>query len=184
MNFMTIHMNDSLVMSLVQIKEFLQGSQIIKFESVSRKEKYAWVENTLNRFGYFRLRKKDKTTIKKYIQSMTGFSDAQLTRLIAKKKEIGKIFLSSTKRHTFSITYDVGDLDRLIETDNAHERLSGPATKRILIREYETFKNNEYENLSKISISHIYNLRAKRRYISKSLTYTKTQAPAFFFFEN
>jgi len=92
---MTIHMNDSQMISLAQIKEFLQGSQIIKFEGVSRQEKYTWVENILNRFGYFRLRKKDKNTIKKYIFSMTGFSDAQLTRLIAKKKEIGKIFLSS-----------------------------------------------------------------------------------------
>jgi transposase InsO family protein len=169
-------MNDSLVMSLAQIKEFLQGAQIIKFESTSKKEKYLWVENILNRFGYFRLRKKDKVVIKKYIRSMSGFSDAQLTRLIAKKKEIGKIFLSSTRRHAFSTVYDAGDLTRLIETDNVHERLSGPATKRILIREHETFKKKEYENLSKISISHIYNLRAKRQYISKSLTYTKTQA--------
>lgn len=173
---MTIHMNDSQIVSLAQIREFLQGSQIIKFESISRKEKYAWVENILNRFGYFRLRKKDKVVIKKYILSMSGFSDAQLTRLIFKKKEVGKIFLSSTKRHTFSTTYDADDLARLIETDNAHERLSGPATKRILVREHETFKKKEYENLSKISISHIYNLRAKRQYISKSLTYTKTQA--------
>ena len=173
---MTIHMNDSLVMSIVQIKEFLQGSQIIKFESTSRKEKYLWVENMLNRFGYFRLRKKDKVVIKKYIRSMSGFSDAQLTRLIAKKKEIGKIFLSSTRRHTFPVVYDDNDLARLIETDNAHERLSGSATKKILIREYGVFQKKDFENLSKISISHIYNLRAKRQYVSKSLTYTKTQA--------
>lgn len=173
---MAIHMNDSQMVSLAQIREFLQGSQIIKFESISRKEKYAWVENTLNRFGYFKLRKKDKAVIKKYILSMSGFSDAQLTRLIFKKKEVGKIFLSSIKRHAFSTTYDADDLARLIETDNAHERLSGPATKKILIREYETFKKKEYEKLSKISISHIYNLRAKRQYVSRSLTYTKTQA--------
>lgn len=173
---MTIHMNDSQIMSLAQIREFLQGSQIIKFEGISRKEKYAWVENTLNRFGYFRLRKKDKTTIKKYIGSMAGFSDSQLTRLIAKKKKSGKIFLSSTRRHTFSIVYTAKDIACLLETDNNHERLSGPATKKILVREYEIFKKKEYERLSKISISHIYNLRAKRQYLSGSLTYSKTQA--------
>lgn len=173
---MTIHMNDSQVMSLTQIREFLQGSHIIKFEGISRKEKYGWVENALNRFGYFRLRKKDKTTIKKYIGSMAGFSDAQLTRLIAKKKKVGKIFLNSTKRHTFPVVYTANDIARLIETDNNHERLSGPATKKILIREYEIFKKKEYERLSKISISHIYNLRARRQYVSDSLTYSKTQA--------
>ena len=74
---MTLNMNDSHAVSIAQIREFLQASQIIKFKGVSQKEKYSWVENILNRFGYFSLRKKDKTTVKKYIRQMTGFSDAQ-----------------------------------------------------------------------------------------------------------
>lgn len=134
---MTVTMNDSHMLSIAQIREFVRSSQIIKFQGVSRKEKYAWIENTLNRFGYFRLRKKDKSEIKKYIQSMSGFSDAQLTRLIVKKKEIGKILPASTRRHTFAAVYNADDIARLIETDNNHERLSGPATKKILVREKE-----------------------------------------------
>jgi len=173
---MTISMNDSQIISLVQIKEFLQGAQIIKFEGISRKEKYDWVENTLNRFGYFKLRKKDKNTIKEYMEQMAGFSDSQLTRLIAKKRKTGKVFLTSTRRHTFPTIYGAADIARLAETDNNHARLSGPATKRILVREYEVFEKKDYERLSKISVSHIYNLREKRQYISKSLTYSKTQA--------
>jgi len=173
---MTLNMNDSHVVSIAQIKEFLQASQIIEFKGISQKEKYFWVENILNRFGYFSLRKKDKTTVKKYIRQMTGFSDAQLGRLIAKKKKTGKILPSSKKRHTFPTIYDTGDIARLLETDNNHERLSGPATKRILIREYELFQREEYKRLSGISIAHIYNLRSKRQYASGSLTYTKTQA--------
>lgn len=171
---MTINMNDSHVVSIAQIREFLQASAIIKFEGVSRKEKYAWVENTLNRFGYFSLRKKDKSSIKKYIGQMTGFSDAQLGRLIARKKKVGKILPSSTKRHTFPTAYDTSDVARLLLTDNNHSRLSGPATKRILIREYEKFGKKEYERLSKISIAHIYNLRGKRQYTSGTLTYNPT----------
>lgn len=107
---------------------------------------------------------------------MTGFSDAQLGRLIAKKKKTGKILPSSKKRHTFPTIYDTGDIARLLETDNNHERLSGPATKKILTREYQEFDKREYERLSGISIAHIYNLRGKRQYVSGSLTYTKTQA--------
>jgi hypothetical protein len=171
---MTINMNDSHVISIAQIREFLQASSIIKFEGVSRKEKYVWVENTLNRFGYFSLRKRDKSSIKKYMSQMTGFSDAQLGRLIAKKKKTGKVFWSSTGRHSFPTMYDTSDIERLLETDNNHERLSGPATKRIFVREYELFGNRSYELLSKISVSHIYNLRRKRQYISKSLTYNPT----------
>lgn len=171
---MTINMNDSLLVSISQIRSFLQASAIIKFEGVSQKEKYAWIENTLNRFGYFSLRKKDKSSVKKYIGRMTGFSDAQLGRLIAKKKKIGKILASSTKRHTFPTTYDTSDVARLLLTDNNHSRLSGPATKRILVREYEKFGKKEYERLSHISISHIYNLRGKKQYSSGSLTYNPT----------
>ena len=173
---MTINMNDSYVVSIAQIREFLQASQIIKFEGVSQKEKYAWIKNTLNRFKYFPLRKKDKSSVKKYIRQMTGFSDSQLGRLIAKKKKTGKILPSSKKRHTFPTTYDTNDVARLLETDNNHERLSGPATKKILVREYELFERKEYARLSKISVSHIYNLRGKRQYVSGSLTYTKTRA--------
>lgn len=132
---MTIIMNDSHVVSIAQIREFLQASQIIKFESVSKKEKYVWVENTLNRFGYFKLRKKDKGIVKKYIMRMTGFSDAQLGRLIKKKKEISKVFLSSSRRYTFTTIYDTSDIIRLVETNNNHGRLSGPTTKRIFVHE-------------------------------------------------
>ena len=171
---MTINMNDSHVATIAQIREFLQVSQIIKFEGVSRKEKYAWVENTLNRFGYFSLRKKDKSSIKKYIARMTGFSDAQLGRLIAKKKKTGKVFWNSTGRHSFPATYNADDVARLLETDTNHGRLSGPATKRIFVREYEKFGKIEYKKLSGISVSHIYNLRRKRQYVSKFLTYNPT----------
>ena len=79
---MTITMDDSHVVSIAQIREFLKVSRIIEFEGVSQKEKYAWVENALNRFGYFSLRKKDKGIVKNYAMQMTGFSDAQLGRLI------------------------------------------------------------------------------------------------------
>lgn len=171
---MTINMNDSRAVSIAQIREFLQASQIIKFQGVSQKEKYAWMENTLNRFRYFSLRKKDKSSVKKYIERMTGYSDSQLGKLIAKKKKTGRILPSSKKRNTFPAVYDTNDVARLIETDNNHERLSGPATKKIFVREFEIFKKKEYEKLSRISVSHIYNLRGKRQYISGSLTYNPT----------
>jgi len=164
------------VVSIAQIREFLKVSRIIEFEGVSQKEKYQWIENVLNRFGYFSLRKKDKSIVKKYVLQMTGFSDAQLGRLIKQKKRDGKILASSTKRHTFPTTYTPSDIALIVKTDNAHERLSGRATKKIFVREYEKFGHVEYERLSRISDSHIYNLRGKRQYTSASLTYTKTQS--------
>ncbi len=173
---MTITMDDSHIASIAQIREFLKLSISVKFEGVAIKEKYEWVNKVLTRFGYARLKKKERGIIRKYIMKMTGLSKSQLTRLILKKAKVGKILPSSKKRHTFPITYTASDIARLVETDNVHERLSGFATQEIFRRESEKFLKKDYARLGKISVAHIYNLREKRQYTSASLTYTKTQA--------
>lgn len=172
---MTIIMNDSHIVSIAQIKEFIKVSKSIEFRGASVKEKYAWIETVLLRFRYFSLRKKEKSILKKYIQQMTGYSDAQLTRLIAKKKKVGKIVANTTGRHHFPKKYSPEDVGRLIETDNAHDRLSGPATKKILEREYTVFKKENYQGIKDISVSHIYNLRATRQYQSQVRFFEKTK---------
>lgn len=173
---MTVDMDDSYLVSVAQIREFLETSALVNFKGISRKQKYKWIENTLNRFGYFSLSKSSKGIIRNYIIQMTGFSPAQVGRLIQKKRRIGKVLVSSTRRNSFPVTYTPEDIARLAETDNAHLRLSGKATKEILVREFEKFKKKEYERLSKISIAHIYNLREKKQYVSASLTYKKTKS--------
>ncbi|MBI5229703.1 MAG: hypothetical protein HY981_00115, partial [Candidatus Magasanikbacteria bacterium] len=79
-------MNDSHLVSIAQLKEFLKVGASIAFMGTSREEMYRWIEAILSRFWYFSLKKKEKTILKKYIMKMTGYSDAQLTRLIKKKK--------------------------------------------------------------------------------------------------
>src|SRR3990167_2953157 len=96
---MTIKMNDSHMISLAQIKEFVKISKDIQFKGASRKEKYEWIEEILFRFKYFSLKKKNKSILKKYMMQMTGFSDAQITRLIGKKKKCGKIIADTTGKH-------------------------------------------------------------------------------------
>ena len=167
-------MTDSHIISITQIKEFLKVDSAIKFKAVSKKEKYKWIDDVLNRFKYFSLRKKDRGIVRGYIAKMTGLSQPQLTRIIAKKKKSGKVFLNSTARHRFPRKYGATDIALLIETDNAHKRLSGPAIKRILKREYEVFGKKEYQNISQISPAHIYNLRGTRQYTSHSQTIKKT----------
>ena len=173
---MTLDMDDSHIVSIAQIRAFLSSSALVNFKGVSRKQKYQWVENTLNRFQYFYLNKKDKGIVRNYLVQMTGFSLAQVGRLIKKKEETGKVLASSTKRNSFSTIYTPDDIARLVDTDNAHCRLSGKATKEILVREFEKFGKKNYARLSNISVSHIYNLRSKRQYTSSSLTYTRTNA--------
>ena len=61
------------------------------------------------------------------------------------------------------------DIALLIETDAVHHHLSGAATKQILEREYKVFHRVEYKAISKISASHIYNLRHHNRQYNSSI---------------
>lgn len=173
---MTITMNDSHIKSITQIKGFLKGTDPLEFKATSRKERNQWIDKILAQFRYFRLRKKDKGIIREYIKLMTGLSKSQLTRLIGRKKKFGNIWIGSTKRHCFSKKYTPKDIALLVKTDNLHKRLSGPATKEILRREYELYGKKEYRTIKDISSSHIYNLRETRQYRSHSLTIKKTSA--------
>jgi len=61
---MIINITDSHIISIAQIKEFLKVDSAIKFKAVSKKEKYKWIDDVLNRFKYFSLRKKDKGIVR------------------------------------------------------------------------------------------------------------------------
>ena len=177
---MTIHMNDSHLVSLAQVREFLKVARALDFHASSRREKYQWLTEALTRFNYFRLKRKGKSTVKDYLVKMTGYSDPQTKRLIAKKRKSGVITVSEGfgRRHRFSTTYTPEDVAALARTDNAHNRLAGPATKQLFRRAYEIFKDGDYERLKNISVSHLYNLRGKRQYLSAAQTFTATRAVA------
>jgi transposase InsO family protein len=172
---MTINMNDDNVVAIDQIKEFLKlNKEGAGFAAANKQERNLWIAKTLDKFGYFKCRKKEKIIIKNYIKEMTGLSKMQIKKLIRKKRKFGVINFESGKRNRFARKYNAADIALLIKTDNFHNRLSGPATKKILIREYEIFHKKEYKNIKDISVSHLYNLRGTRQYVSHSLTVRKT----------
>lgn len=140
---------------------------------------YNWVDNVILRFKYFSLKKKDKGIVLDYIEKITGRSRPQIKRLIKQKKKFGNIKVKETNRNKFNTIYIPSDIALLINTDNAHGRLSGPATKRILQREYLEFNKLEYERICHISVPHIYNIRnTSRQYKSQALYMTHTLAVA------
>lgn len=168
-------MQDDKIVSISQLKEFAKlNNDGAKFIAKDKKERNLWIENVLNKFGYFSCKKKEKTIVKNYIARMTGLSKTQVKKLIAKKKRFGRIISTSENRHRFARKYNPTDIALLIKTDNLHNRLSGPAVKEILEREFGIFKKREYKDISRISTSHIYNLRKTRQYVSHSLTVQKT----------
>ncbi len=169
-------MDDSKIVNIQQVKFFLQSSRNIQFRGLSRKVKYTWINKILGRFKYYSLSKKEKGFIRKYIMMITALSRAQVTRLIDRKLKEGNIEASLAGKRGFRTIYGRFEKKLLAETDNVHERLSGPATKRILEREYYIFKDKRFEYLKNISSSHIYNLRASKTYRIHSVTVGKTKS--------
>jgi hypothetical protein len=67
----------------------------------------------------------------------------------------------------------MAEVGLLAKTDELHGWLSGPATKRILEREYAVYGHAQFEKISGISVAQIYNLRHSNRYRVKHYTHTK-----------
>jgi hypothetical protein len=166
-------MNDEQLQTLDQVKAFVEGSQPIEFRGLNAREKYQWIEEVLKRFRYPKLKKDGKGLIKIYLLKVTGYSRAQLTRLIGLYQKSGKIQAAKYQRNRFPQRYSAADVALLAKTDELHGWLSGPATKKILERENEVYGHGEYANIASISIAQIYNLRCSKRYGGKCYIHTK-----------
>jgi len=171
---MTIGMNDDNVVSIAQLREFLKLSNSAKFSSTDRTEAYEWIARTLGKFGYFKLPKKDRSVVKKYLITMTGYSETQIDRLIHRKRIWKRVVQKKRTQPVFEHVYTSEDIALIIEVDNAEGRRTGGALKKTLADMFHLYGDKRFRRLSKISIAHVYNLRRSRQYTSKSLTYTKT----------
>jgi len=176
MTTITFTMDDQRLDTMPAVEQFLAGVAPVDFRSVKREEKYAWIEQTLVRLQYHHRRRKEKAVIREFVVKMTGYSDIQAKRLIGQYLGHKTVRLSTKRKHKFKTIYTADDVALLAKVDDAHLRLAGPATKRILEREFSVFGKTEFERLANISVSHLYNLRGRRQYLSASTTFTKTQA--------
>ncbi len=113
-----------------------------------------------------------------YVRKVTGLSEAQSTRLIRVFLDHGEVRAQPYQRHTFAAKYTAEDIALLAEVDRAHGRLSGPATRWILQRAYEQFGEKQYERLAKITVAHLYNLRASARYRNQAAVFEPTRSSA------
>ena len=162
-------------LSIEQIRQFLAASSDIGLSAESRQETYTWIEATLRAQQYKRQSRALRGLILNYIAKMTGLGSAQVDRLVRRYASTGEVKLAEYRRHRFAQRFTRADLELLARVDEAHETLSGPATRRILEREYHEFGRAEFERLASISVAHLYNLRKQRRYRECRLAYTKTR---------
>ena len=170
-----ISMEDGKELSLEQIRAFIKGSEGIGFSGEDRGEVYRWLDGLLCRHEYWNRPREEKGLPRVYAGKMTGLSRAQITRLIARYLKERKVAGRRYRRHRFGTRYTLGDVELLAAVDEAHETLSGSATRRILEREFTTYKQRAYVRLAGISVAHLYNLRKRREYREKRLRYEKTK---------
>jgi hypothetical protein len=176
---MTLHMSDEQLVTVEQLASFTEASGGMTFQGASRKEKYEWIERHLKRFMYFTQRKKNRTVIKGYVLRTTGYSERQLKRLIRTMHEKKCLpAMEPPGRSSFPTRYTTGDVALLAETDEAHRRLSGPATKKIFERAFTLFHDERFLRLKGISVAHLYRLRTRRQYLGATTTFTKTNPAA------
>ena len=78
-------MNDSHIQTLEQVRQFLSGVAVMEIAIPSKSEGYGWIQGTLVRFQYLTLGKADRGLIRRYLQHISGYSRAQVARLISKR---------------------------------------------------------------------------------------------------
>ncbi len=168
-------MKNSERQSLEQIRAFLEGNEEVGFKAIRREEAYEWTQATLCALEYVGLPRRDKGLVKQYISKVTGMSRAQATRLIRQYVAGGTIQIRRGRGKRFTAYYTAADVGLLAEVDEAHETLSGPATRKIPYRGYYEFADARYERLADISSAHSYNLRKLRSYRERVIVFTKTR---------
>jgi transposase InsO family protein len=162
-------------MSLEQIRAFLEASDEVRFEGTDREQIYAWVEQTLREQHWSELKRASRGLVRRYLEKTTGLSRAQITRLIRLYTKGESVQPKRYRRRRFPTRYTPADIELLAVVDAAHETLSGPATQKILYREFHDFGDQRWERLAQLSVAQLYRLRQSRTYRQKHIAYQPTR---------
>ncbi len=175
---MVIDMNESKLDSVEHIREFLAGTSEVAFSiPAEESSRHGFIERVLQRLRYFTLAKSARGVVFAYMRRLSGYSHAQLCRLIAQYQDTESLTpRGRTSRTSFTRIYTREDATLLAEVDRLHDTLSGPATKVLLGRAAERFGDQRFSRLSQISVSHLYNLRKSEPYRKQRLVHRPTRA--------
>ncbi|MDH3327593.1 MAG: integrase [Gammaproteobacteria bacterium] len=162
--------------TIEQLSQFMDGTQAVIFKlTTSKTERYQWIQRELVRFGYLRLNKADKGTFIRYLIKVSCYSRQQISRLIKQYRDTGYIKYSPAMSSGFQGKYTAVDIRLIARMDERHDTPCGNAIKKLCERAYHIFGETEYERISRISVSHIYNLRKSKTYTGIRRHFEKTK---------
>ena len=176
-------MNESLLRTIAQLQEFLDATPQVQFSSHGDdgdSQRYRHISAVLARFDYPRCSKADRGVVRAYLVRTSGYSRAQLTRLVARwgENRLGAVPLAKRYRAPaapFTRQYSAIDIELLVEMDRANEDVCGPAIVHLLQRAWRVYGDARYERLAGLSVSHLYNLRKSSGYQARRRHFTKTR---------
>lgn len=161
------------------IRQFLDGTQRVAFNvKTTKQERYRWVQKTLVKHQYMLLGKADKGVVSRYLIKVTGYSPAQIKRLIRQYVESGTVTVKQANRNGFKRAYTDADIRLLASMDQRHGQPSGAVLKKLCERAFQRFGQAQYQRLAGISVSHLYNLRRSKTYQRQRCTLNKTRPKA------
>ena len=169
---MVINMDETQLRTIEQIEQFLDGSAEVAFTAHGCDvERYAHISRVLKRFDYPRCNKRERGVLLRYLQHTSGYSRAQLTRLVKQWHNNRLANVPLVKRYRapaapFARKYSALDIALLVEMDKAHEDVCGPAITHLLKRAFCTYGDMRFERLAKLFSSHLYKPCAKARDIN------------------
>ena len=174
---MILRLDVERLQTLDDVRAFLEGSDAVGFRPLDRRETYEFVRRVLVRFRYAELPKAGKGLVKEFLGKVTGLSRAQLTRLFGQHARTGRIVdRRRGPARPFERRYTAADVRLLAAVDETLGELSGPATRRVMQREFEEYGRQPFERLAGLSNSHLYRLRGSQTYRSRRTRIQGTRA--------
>lgn len=173
-------MDESKLRTIEQIERFLAGNSEVEFSGYENDlERYAHLSRMLKRFDYPKRNKRERGVLLAYLRRTSGYSRAQLTRLVARWHANRRAATPLSKRYSapiapFKRKYLAVDIALLVEMDKANGNVCGPATAHLLKRACQTYGDERYRRLASLSVSHLYNLRKCAGYRAQRTHLTKT----------
>ena len=159
-----------------QLENFLSGTQAVAFSvNHNKDEHYRWIQGELVKFHYLTLPRKQKGIVLRYLIKISGYSRQQITRLVTQYRKTGQVKRRHRAKAGFTRKFSKEDIRLLATMDERHDTPCGQAIKKLCERAFLLYGETEYEVLSTISVSHLYNLRKSVTYTRKRQHFSKTQ---------
>ena len=174
---MVIDMNEVQVRTMEQVRQVLAGTQALEFRAAHDDgARYLWIASVLGRLGYRQRGRAERGLVRRYVERLSGYSRAQVTRLVARWM-LGRALVKGYRAppHAFHRRYTAADIALLAKVDQTLQNPAGPRLVCVLRRQRDVYGDAGFARLAELSVSHVYNLRRSAGYRAQRVVHTKTR---------